>query len=736
MGKRSGKLSVFLGILIMVLSGCSGDGGGGSATGEDAADNQAAASSLADYAEEFQGDPTLVAIAGEPRVVRADLHGEGGVQACITLDGTGSYDPDGSPITKYAWHLVGVETREGRDASKTLLSRSPFEEPVCVYTADELGTYTFELTVGNSNGRIGKHTLVVYVSPDGPPLLANGVLDDTLEDFEIIDRYGKCYLARSRNYAPAEDDGTCNFKQVLYLEGSAYERGFAEGYLCPHAVRRMTRDFVYNFIQELLGLPQGNIPELTLESARRILINAARSQQYAVPREFSDEMQGIADGCQDRGVDVKYDDVLLINVGFDVLYSLIYQVGSLACNEASIFGSGTLDGRLYHGRDFMFTTGGGVFSDESMIIVYRPTLGYGFAAASVPGFVGFPTGLNVRGVSIAMDMVPNRLNRPLVSGMGTLLNCRNVVQFAGSLQEAIFEIKNTSHAVSWLYQLSDGVTHEERVLGIQHEPVAVALETVADRLIAEGDHLIATLAGFFPGLDYLFCGVDNLLGGNLIDSAGTIITGAGDMLIGLVELFPGLADLHPDRGVAVRTADYVDPEGLKDYRMVISGDDLLAQGTQQYTIVSMFPMQREDKDGLVAMSNHYILPQMNVTQMGLFYHTIDTLMGGGRESEWRYNTLLNPLLDDDEEFNGYPDQYSLYGTVDAATAMYVIDFLNPGYPERSGAFYGDSQEHEVEGHHVVFDNTSLKLWSLHGYYDEPWMHVDLRWFFSREDLQP
>lgn len=737
MGKRSGTwFVVMLGIFMLLLSGCNGGSSSGNdpVAGEGNGDDQSLASSMAD----FQGVCTLVAIAGEPRVLKAEIDGQGNVQNCITLDGSRSYDPEGSEVTKYAWHLVGVETPEGQDSSKVLLNRPPFNSPVCTYSAGALGRYTFELTVSNSQGRIGKDTLVMLINEDGPPPLVNGVLEDTLDDYEIIDRdrYGKCYLARSRNYMPADGDDTYNYKQILYLEGDAYDRGFAEGYLCPDAVKRMTHDFVYNYVRGLLGLPLDDIPESIIEIARQILINAARSQEYAVPPEFVEEMKGIADGCRARGVDVRYNDVLLLNVGFDVLYSLIYQAGSLACNEISVFGDGTLDGRLYHGRDFMFTTGGGVFSDESMIIVYRPTQGYAFAAASVPGFVGFPTGLNARGVSMAMDMVPNRQNRAVISGMGTLLNCRNVVQFAGSLQEAIFEIKNNSHAVSWLYQLSDGVTHEERVLGIQHEPVAVALETVADRLIAEGDHLIATLAGLVPGLGYLLDAVDGLLGVELIDSVGNLITGTGDLIIGLVELFPMLADLHPDKGVAVRTADYVDPEGLKNYRMVISGDDLLAQGTQQNTIISCFPLQREDKDGLVAMSNHYILPQMNVTQMGLFYHTIDTMMGGGRESEWRYNTLLNPLLDDDEEFNGYPDSYSLYGMVDAGTAMHLIDFLNPGYGARSGAFYGNSQDYEVGGHHVLFDNTSLKLWALHGYYDEPWMHVDLRWFFSKEDLQP
>ncbi|MFY9398680.1 MAG: hypothetical protein WAR22_09990 [Desulfomonilia bacterium] len=732
MGKGSRWWCVLMGVFVIVVSGCSGGGGGGGDQADGEGDNLVTASSLS----EFEGECTLVAIAGDPRVVNAEYDGQGRVSTSITLDGSSSYDPEGTKVTRYRWCLVGFEAPGSPVGSQTILNMGRFGSPVCTYTATETGRYTFELTVSNGKGRIGKDTLVVLVNEQGPPPLANAVLEDGLEDYEILSRYGKCYLARNRSHTPAEGDERFNYKQILYLEGSAYDRGFAEGYLCAEAVERMVFEFVYNFVRDFLGASPKQLPDYLIEPVRRVLVRAALSQEYAVPEEFIEEMQGIADGCQARGIDVIYDDLMLLNVGFDVLYSLVYQLGSLACNEVSIFGDGTLDGRLYHGRDFMFTTGGGVFSDESMIIVYKPTLGYAFAAASAPGFVGFPTGINSRGVSMAMDMVPNRLNRAFVSGMGTLLQCRNVVQFAGSFQDAIREVKNNSHAVSWLYQLSDGVTYEERLLGVQHEPVAMALETVADRLIPEGDDFIATLMGLLPGLDNILLAIDGLLEPDIIDSLGNTITGVGDMVIGLAELFPMLADLHPDRGVAVRTADYVDPEGLEDYRIVISGDDLLAHGTQQYTIVSMFPMQREDKDGLIGMSNHYILPQMNVTQMGLFYHTIDTMMGGGRESEWRYNTLLNPLLEDDLDFNGYPDEYALYGSVDARTAMYIIDFLNPGYGPRSGWFYGEFQDREVEGHHVLMDNTSLKLWSLHGYYDEPWMHVDLRWFFSSEDLKP
>ena len=114
------------------------------------------------------------------------------------------------------------------------------------------------------------------------------------------------------------------------------------------------------------------------------------------------------------------------------------------------------------------------FSDEALIMVHVPTRGYPLITSAVPGFVGFPTGMNSQGVSFGMDMVPNRQNRAVVSGMGCLLLCRDVVQRAGSMQEGIEIVRNTSRGVSWLFMIADGKI-----------PDAAVLETVADRMIPE-----------------------------------------------------------------------------------------------------------------------------------------------------------------------------------------------------------------------------------------------------------
>lgn len=520
------------------------------------------------------------------------------------------------------------------------------------------------------------------------PKLTNPISPD---DYRPVAIYKRSYLA-------ANSSG----KKLLYLEGDAYERGYAEGYLCPRSVYRMTHDYVDNFIKGLVkGLagPGGSLAEAPffVQTVRRIMAQAVLSQEHAVPEEFRREMQGIAAGCQDRGFDVTYKDVFLINVGFDFLYSLVYQGGSLLCNEFSVFGKGTRDGRLFHGRDFMFTTGGDVFSDEALLMVHKPTDGFPLVASAAPGFVGFPTALNTQGISFGMDMVPNRQNRALVSGMGCLLLCRQVTQYASDLQEAIEMVRNTSRGVSWLFMIADG-----------KNPDAVVLETVADRLTPEGNDLLLTLLGLLPGLSTVVDGAREALPAQLMDGTGKIITGAGDLLEGTRDTLPVLGDVHPDRGVAVRAADYVDPEGLEQYRIVIPAQDPLVPEREE-TVVSAFPLQREREPGLVAMTNHYILPRMNLTQMGLFYHTIDTQQGGGRESEWRYDTMLDLILE-------------RYGAIDRLTAMWLIDFLNPA---RCG-YYGTDTSQSVKGHHVLMDNHSLEIWSLHGYYDDPWQHVDLK----------
>ncbi|MHB8781429.1 MAG: CocE/NonD family hydrolase, partial [Candidatus Geothermincolia bacterium] len=527
---------------------------------------------------------------------------------------------------------------------------------------------------------------------DEPPVVVPP-LDNpvTGDDYEMVATYGASYLAEN-------SDG----KELLYLEGDAYARGYAEGMLCADSVYRMTHDFVDAILFEEFGVPlNGSMFPGIWPVLKSALDSAAMAQNDMVPAELQQEMQGIADGATAAGRPVTYNEVLTPNIAFDFLLSnTLYQGASLACNSFAVFGEGTEDGRLYHGRDFMFATGGDVFSDEACLIVQKPTVGNAFIYSMAPGFAGFATGLNAEAVSCNMDMVPNRQNRALVSGMGCLLLCRQVVQNADSLSQGIEIVRGASRSCSWLYLIADGKI-----------PDASVLETVADTMTPAGDELLSVLGYLVPGLGDGLEQADALIGGEIVDGTGQVISGAGEALEGGVGILPFLGDVHPQDGIAVRTSTYVDPDGLEPYRISIPMDDPLATGTQDGTVITPFPLQREALDGLVGVTNHYILPRMNLTQQGLLYHTAVTSSGGGHESEWRYDTMLDLLL-------------PKYGSIGLVDAMYAIDFLNPARSD----FYGTDTAQSVKGHHVVMDGSTLEMWSLHGYYQDPWQHADLTWF--------
>ncbi len=502
------------------------------------------------------------------------------------------------------------------------------------------------------------------------------------DDFHIVASYGESYL--SENSVG---------KRLLYLEGDAYQRGYAEGYLCPQGAQRMTKDYLENFFLEMaeelgINVDFRQYPWLwdLMWNILRILVVA---NQDAVPEEFLQEMRGIADACRDLGYDVSYRDVLTLNVGIDTLQSVLTGFQALFCNEFAVFGDATEDGGLLHGRDLMFATGGDVLADESLMMVHNPTQGYPFVAAAAPGLVGIPTGLNTQGVSCGMDVVYSIFTRPLISGKGTMILCRQVVQFAGSLDEGIALIRDCDRAVPWLYLIADG-----------EQCQAAVLETFASSLLPPADYLQRYLNRLFFGLlGVLLPGLNQ--GEQAVSPAGTVGDVGWEIVDGEVvgndllelPLQPSCPSL--EKGVMVRWPDYVDPEWFDCPGGVPTpeGDPGLA-----YTF---FPRQSEEYPDLVAMTNHYIIPLMALTYPSLAGSSDST-------SLWRYETMLG-LLDEG------------YGNIDEAQAMWIIDFLNPARCD----YYGTDTSQSVKGHHVLMDNKDLEMWSLHGYYDTPWVHVDL-----------
>ena len=89
-----------------------------------------------------------IADAGQDRSIQVGTE--------VTLDGTGSSDPDGDPLS-YSWSL----TSRPAGSSATLADA---DTPTPSFTADMAGTYQVELTVSDGNGNSGTDQVVVSAS--------------------------------------------------------------------------------------------------------------------------------------------------------------------------------------------------------------------------------------------------------------------------------------------------------------------------------------------------------------------------------------------------------------------------------------------------------------------------------------------------------------------------------------------------------------------------------------------
>ncbi len=472
--------------------------------------------------------------------------------------------------------------------------------------------------------------LILAVSP------IVGSYDAEISQRTVIARYGKGYL---------EEDAQGN--QILHLKGSPYEMGYQQGVLLSEGVEKITHDYVAKLLFVMMSLDiSGYDLGVLWTLIRKILVELCLLNEKYIPEPYRLEMQGVADGAGDN---VTYEDVLLLNEAIDVLMSSVYflafTLGELisipliiieflgdlfedfppvssattdasshlslpmGCNEFAVFGEGTTDGRLFHGRDFMFANAG-ILQDYTLMRVAEPDEGYPFISSTAPGFVGLYDGMNIHGISIGTDMGPSRDNIPFKGAEGTLFVCRDVVQYASTLDEGIEKVRDAPRGSSWDYVISDGKI--------------------------------------------------------------------------------------PDAAVLETSAHFVEVRRPQD----------------------KYPDQVEEEPCLIAATNHYIHPKTKLLDRGFCYYGAISMAGGGLESEWRYNYMVEKLVQN-------------YSKIDVNTAKEIIDFLHPpNYDYLAFKYhslsYTDDSTLAINGSISLFDPGNLEIWSLYGYYDRPWVHYSLK----------
>jgi hypothetical protein len=130
-----------------------------------------------------------------------------------------------------------------------------------------------------------------------------------------------------------------------------------------------------------------------------------------------------------------------------------------------------------------------------------------------------------------------------------------------------------------------------------------------------------------------------------------------------------------------------------------------------------FAPQREDHDDLIIVTNHFIIPEMQLYSM----HPWTSRVLGMKinDIQWRYDALNNEIMQALDE----------NGSVDHSLAKKLIDFLSP-YGKYT-SYYDkkprsrDGKEIRIEGCTSVFDLKNLFVESHFGYYCDQWIKITL-----------
>jgi hypothetical protein len=327
------------------------------------------------------------------------------------------------------------------------------------------------------------------------PLIISAV---QVKAYGPIIRYSKDGLGYIQEIIPG--------KYLMHLQGSPYAMGYQQGYLDGYSVDRLASlDWFRNVVLGMLSADEATLTDIMMDvmDYNRLVdvvgsvvstanLNTVKSvsgdnletllqkmfvlcgwlvavNEVYVPAEYIQEMHGVADGATAAGYGVTYEEVRLLNMGMDSMLALAYPVVEpllfwmnlfeyLSCSGFVAKGAGTVSGHTIMGRHWQFTDY--VTHEEMMMMEYVPTSGYRFMSTSCPGFVGVTSGMNNQGIGIGNDMVPAGDCDPAITGMGTLLLCRYVMQYKGQLTDAINFIKSAVRGCSWIYGIGDGKNGE------------------------------------------------------------------------------------------------------------------------------------------------------------------------------------------------------------------------------------------------------------------------------------
>lgn len=213
----------------------------------------------------------------------------------------------------------------------------------------------------------------------------------------------------------------------LYVEGSPYQRGIANGALTQELIEIQEKAFTdqirvmipsdrYLFLLKyLIGFMNRDLEDYVRAPLRQEIYGVS---QFASP-EFN-------------WIGKPYARLLNYHAAHDIGHAL-QNMMLVGCTSFGVWDRYTEDGSLLLGRNFDFWVGD-AFAEQKILAFVKPDSGYGYVSVCWGGFVGVVSGMNDQGLTVTINAAPGSLAWKARTPVS--LVAREILQFASNLEEA------------------------------------------------------------------------------------------------------------------------------------------------------------------------------------------------------------------------------------------------------------------------------------------------------------
>lgn len=284
-----------------------------------------------------------------------------------------------------------------------------------------------------------------YTNIDAPRV------ESIAEDVEVDETGRELRFARSR----LTRDGRL---WRMHLEGPPHEMGAAHGRLAARLMQELDGQ-IKNRIEARYG---SSIEQWTAamllrwdyRGADRYLDSTAREELAALAAAVPELESGRATSYHRlflyqcfHALSQRLDDVVLEGSMFAATPRRTHESGDA--------------GNMIIGRTLSFDLGYD-FEADRIVFIQRPDGRYPFASVGWPGLVGVVTGINARGIFVALN--PARTDDPLEEGSPLPIVLRRVLEEADTLERAIEMLRAAKLRTSGIVLVADGVQRKAAVV--------------------------------------------------------------------------------------------------------------------------------------------------------------------------------------------------------------------------------------------------------------------------------